>query len=365
MSTQRPKPESRRDVLKYFGLLAGAAALPASLRAFGTQMGFSSRLGPALSALPMDMAEATPLAAASLSPHRVALVKTTDRAAGVRQAIALLNPPSFSGKTVFIKPNYNTGDPAPASTDPVVLETLVQEIQQAGATAITVGDRSGMAATRAAMTQQQVFALAERYGFNALVFDDLGRDDWQYFEAAGTNWSQGFAIARPILNADAIVNVCCLKTHRFGGHFTLSLKNSIGMVARRVPGDGHDYMRELHRSANQRLMIAEVNRAYRPALVVVDGVDAFVGGGPEQGQKVRAGVMLASTDRIAIDAIGIALLRKLGTTRDVSSGSIWQQAQIRRAADLGLGATQPAQIELVTADGASAQMADEIRQFLT
>jgi uncharacterized protein (DUF362 family) len=26
-----------------------------------------------------------------------------------------------------------------------------------------------------------------------------------------------------------------LKTHRFGGHFTMSLKNSIGIIAKRVP----------------------------------------------------------------------------------------------------------------------------------
>lgn len=43
------------------------------------------------------------------------------------------------------------------------------------------------------------------------------------------------------------------------------------MVARKVPGDAHDYMRELHSSSSQRLMIAEVNRAYRPSLVVIDG----------------------------------------------------------------------------------------------
>ncbi|MGI8935625.1 MAG: DUF362 domain-containing protein, partial [Phormidesmis sp.] len=226
-------------------------------------------------------------------------------------------------------------------------------------------DRSGMAETRSAMQQMQVFTLAERYGFTPMVFDELGADDWQYFSAEGTNWSQGFAIAKPVLDADAVVNVCCLKTHRFGGHFTLSLKNAIGMVARRVPGDGHDYMRELHRSSNQRLMIAEVNRAYRPVLNLIDGVDAFVGGGPEQGQRVRAGVMLASTDRIAIDAVGIAILRMLGTTREVSSGSIWSQAQIRRAADLGLGAVSAEQIELVTADSSSAQMADQLRPFLS
>jgi uncharacterized protein (DUF362 family) len=181
----------------------------------------------------------------------------------------------------------------------------------------------------------------------------------------GTHWSQGFAIARPVLAADAIINACCLKTHRFGGHFTLSLKNTIGMVARYVPGDGHDYMGELHRSAHQRLMIAEVNRSYRPSLVVIDGVDAFVDGGPEQGRRVQAGVILASTDRIAIDAVGIAILRMLGTTPTVARGSIWEQAQIRRAADLGLGAIGPEQVEWVTADRASAQLVEQIRPFLT
>lgn len=357
---KEPNRSSRRSLLKYLGLLSSAAALPPVLKNIGAQ-----RQQTAKAAEPSEISATAPIIAASLNPHRVVLVKTTDRAAGVRRAIELLQPSSFSGKTVFIKPNYNTGDPAPAATDPAVLETLVQVMQAEGASAITVGDRSGMADTRSAMETMQVFALAQRYGFNPLVFDELGREDWQYFPAAGTSWSRGFAIARPVLNADAIVNVCCLKTHRFGGHFTLSLKNTIGMVARYVPGDGHDYMRELHRSANQRLMIAEVNQAYRPALIVIDGVDAFVGGGPEQGQRVRAGVILAATDRIAIDAVGIALLRKLGTTREVSNGSIWSQAQIRRAADLGLGAIGAAQVELITGDRASAQMADEVRPFLS
>ncbi|MGD1857823.1 MAG: DUF362 domain-containing protein [Leptolyngbyaceae cyanobacterium] len=357
MSFQNSKSPSRRGLLKYLGLLTGAAVLPAALKNVGASSPIEQL------ALPTEQ-PALSNSIAAASPHRVVLVKTTDRASGVRRAVELLQPASFSGKRVFIKPNYNTGDPAPAATDPVILETLVQTIQADGASTITVGDRSGMAETRRAMTQMQVFSLAQRYGFDTVVFDELGRDDWRYFPAAGTNWSKGFAIARPVLDADAIVNVCCLKTHRFGGHFTLSLKNTIGMVARYVPGDGHDYMRELHRSANQRLMIAEVNRSYRPALIVIDGVDAFVGGGPEQGQRVQTGVILAGTDRIAIDAVGIALLRKFGTTREVSAGSIWSQAQIRRAADLGLGATRAEQIALITPDQASTQLADDIRQFL-
>ncbi|MEO1444828.1 MAG: DUF362 domain-containing protein [Cyanobacteria bacterium J06635_11] len=361
MSDFFPPNSSRRKLLWRLGLISGAALIPGALRSV-----LSPTAGPSGSVLSLDaVAQPTLPAAAGLNPHRVVLVKTGDRAAGVSRLLELLQAPGFQDKRVFIKPNYNTGDPAPAATDPVVLEALVKEVQGAGASQVTVGDRSGMAETRSAMQQMQVFALADRYGFTPLVFDEMGRDDWQYFSGEGTNWSRGFAIARPVLAADAIINACCLKTHRFGGHFTLSLKNTIGMVARYVPGDGHDYMRELHRSSQQRLMIAEVNRAYRPALNIIDGVEAFVGGGPEQGDRVQAGVMLASTDRIAIDAVGIAILRMLGTTREVSNGSIWSQAQIRRAADLGLGAVRPEQVEIVTADSESRQMADKIRPFLT
>ncbi|MEQ9668610.1 hypothetical protein [Coleofasciculus sp. G2-EDA-02] len=75
--------------------------------------------------------------------------------------------------------------------------------------------------------------------------------------------------------------------------------------------------------------------------------------------------MLAGTDRVAVDAVAIAILRSLGTTDAVSSGSIWQLEQIQRAVELGLGASSAEQIELVTADSASQTMADQIRQLLT
>jgi len=160
------------------------------------------------------------------------------------------------------------------------------------------------------------------------------------------------------------VQTCCLKTHRYGGHFTLSLKNSVGLAAKRVPGDAYDYMRELHSSPDQRLMIAEINAAYRPDLVVLDGVEAFVTGGPDTGKLVKAGVVLAGTDRIAIDAVGVALLRHFGTTPEVSRGAIFEQEQIARAVQLGLGVAGPRQIELVTGDAASAEYARKIRAIL-
>ena len=52
---------------------------------------------------------------------------------------------------------------------------------------------------------------------------------------------------------------------------------------------------------------------------------------------IREGVILAGTDRIAVDAVGVAILRHFGTTPEVSRGTIFEQEQIARAVELGLG----------------------------
>jgi uncharacterized protein (DUF362 family) len=295
---------------------------------------------------------------------QVALVKTKDRASGVRRVIEMLGFDGVSGRSVFLKPNYNSADPAPGSTHPDVLGTLVMELRARGATRITVGDRSGMGDTRQVMERLGVFRLAGALGFEPLVFDELHADQWVAVDAPDSHWSRGFAIARPVLEADVVVQTCCLKTHQYGGHFTLSLKNSVGFAAKTVPGQPYDYMNELHQSRHQRLMIAEINVAYEPALIVMDGVEAFVTGGPATGKKVSADIVLAGTDRVAIDAVGVALLRKYGTTRVVSKGDIFNQPQIRRAVELGLGVEGPDQIELITDDRTSATAAAEIQELL-
>jgi uncharacterized protein (DUF362 family) len=227
-----------------------------------------------------------------------------------------------------------------------------------------VGDRSGMGQTRAVMEQLGIFRMAEELGFNTVVFDELTADNWVLQHLPGSHWQQGFALPRPVLEADGIIQTCCLKTHRYGGHFTLSLKNSVGLAAKRLPGEDYNFMNELHGSAHQRRMIAEINAVYQPDLVVLDGVEAFVDGGPAQGKKVNANVILAGTDRVAVDAVGVALLRYFGTTEVVSQGAIFEQEQITRAVELGIGVDSPAKIELVTGDPASTAYAKQIQEIL-
>jgi uncharacterized protein (DUF362 family) len=210
------------------------------------------------------------------------------------------------------------------------------------------------------MEKKGIFKLAQELSFNILNLEEIGPEGWSKIEPEGSHWSQGFHFARIYLEAESIVQTCCLKTHAYGGHFTLSLKNAVGLV----PLAGYLYMRELHSSPYQRQMIAEINTAYSPDLVVLDGVEAFVDGGPARGTKVEAGVMLAGTDRVAIDAVGVAILRLLGTTPEVNRGSIFEQEQIARAAELGLGVSSAKDIQLITGDAKSEAFAAQVRDIL-
>jgi uncharacterized protein (DUF362 family) len=295
---------------------------------------------------------------------RVAFVKTSDRAAGVARAIDLLELKKFDGKDIFIKPNFNSADSTPGSTSEDTLAAIVKKLKMMSAGPLTIGDRSGMGNTREVMDQKHAFTLGKELGAKVVVFDELSRDDWEPLKPSDSHWQQGFALPRLVRQAGGIVQTCCLKTHRFGGHFTLSLKNSVGLAAKTIPGNPYNFMRELHSSPDQRRMIAEINASYKPDLIVLDGIQAFTTGGPDKGTEVNSQVILAGTDRIAIDAVGVALLRHFGTTAEVSRGTIFEQEQIARAVQLGLGASSPKQIELVTGDRESAEYAKHIRAIL-
>ncbi|MBI3086962.1 MAG: DUF362 domain-containing protein [candidate division NC10 bacterium] len=302
-------------------------------------------------------------ARAAVSP--VYLVRTTDRAEGIRRGLAALGFPPARGKRVAIKPNFNSADEFPASTHLDTIGALVRQFQAAGAGQITVADRSGMGNTRRVMEQKGVFAQARRMGFQAVVLDETPMNGWIEERLPGGHWSRGVLFPRLLQEADLLVQTCCLKTHRYGGHFTLSLKNSVGMVAKDSPRDHYNYMSELHGSAYQRQMIAEINQLYRPAMVVMDGLEGFTDGGPESGTLVTPQVMVLGSDRVALDAVGVAILRMHGGNATISRGRIFEQEQIARAAQLGLGARAPEQIDLVADDPESQRLAERVRQILT
>jgi uncharacterized protein (DUF362 family) len=140
----------------------------------------------------------------------------------------------------------------------------------------------------------------------------------------------------------------------------MALKLAVGIVPKTI----NNSMQELHGSAHMNKMIAEINAAYTPDLIVLDAMEAFVEAGPMTEKRKRADLFLAGTDRIAIDAVGIAILKDLGSTPEIMNTPIFEQEQIARAVELRLGVSDPEQIELVTGDPASEEYAKTVRSIL-
>jgi uncharacterized protein (DUF362 family) len=324
---------NRRDFLKYSGVAGGVLLL-------GAHEGWSL--------------EST--------KSRVTILNTQDRQTGVGQSIKALNINPVKNKDVLIKPNFNTADACPGSTHNDTLVALVEEMWEMGARSIRVGERS-YPPTNEVMEEKGILPLMEKLDVKIIDFDGLGEKDWVLVEPEDSHWRKGFRVARPVLEADCLVSTCCLKTHRYGGVFTMSLKNHVGVVP--TSRHGYSYMKELHESPNQRKMIAEINIPFTPDLVVLDGVDAFVDGGPMSGKRAKGNVFLAATDCVAIDAVGVAVLKHLGSNDAIMEQKIFDQEQIARAAELELGARAPSQIDIVPANEESLDYRDRVADILS
>ena len=292
---------------------------------------------------------------------KVAFVKSEDRSQGVKASIEGLQSNPAKGKHVLIKPNFNTADACPGSTHNDTLVALVDELWAMGARSITVGERS-YPPTMRVMEEKGILPLLKAKEVRIISFDDLKEEDWVEFRPKDSHWPNGFRIARPIIEAECLIGTCCLKTHQYGGVFSMSLKLHVGVVP--TSRHGFSYMSELHGSPRQRQMIAEINAPFQPQLIVLDGIDAFVDGGPMSGKRAKGNVFLASADRVAIDAVGVAVLKVLGSNKAIMNAKIFDQEQIARAAELGLGASSPSAIELLPANAESTEYCATVQEML-
>lgn len=289
---------------------------------------------------------------------RVALISGADRWTGIPAALDLLGVNPVAGKKVLLKPNFNTADPFPAGTHNDTLRALARKLKAMGAAAITIGERCGPPETAEVLADKGIPQLCREEGLGLVNFEELPDSEWVRVRPAGSHWRDGFEVARPVLEAECVVATCCLKTHGYGGVFTMSLKLAVGITRKRN-------MTELHTSPfSMRKMIAEINQAYRPELLVMDGLEAFTDGGPAHGTLKRPGVILATTDRVALDALGLAVLKEAGSNRKIMETPIFAQEQIARAVELGLGVASPLDIEIVTGDERSRSHAEKLQAIL-
>lgn len=336
---------SRRDLLGRLGFGAGLYAAIA--------MAPRSLLGTLLFEPTAPLVEPKPLPAnpfVSGSRSLVAIVHGHDPltmlTAGLEQLGGWGRLP-VQGKRVLIKPNVVNDRPPPSTTNPLVVEAVIQSVRSAGAAEVIVADSSGLIRfpTKTNLEATGMRAAAARQGATVLALEDL---DWVAVEPPSATVLRRYFVSKPLYEADLVINVPVIKTHRFA-HYSCSLKNWVGIVhPRNRPSvtflSGHWHER-----------IAELNLAVHPHLTVADGTKVMIEGGPTSGTSAQADLLLISGDRVALDVVALALLRSYGRWPKIMEGSPWEQRQIKRAIELGLGAIGPEHLTLspVSTEGES------------
>jgi uncharacterized protein (DUF362 family) len=275
---------------------------------------------------------------------KVFVVKADDREAGLEALLEMTDLSFAEGRDVTLKPNFNSSQPFPGSTHDDTIRGVSVGLKAAGCGSIALSESSGPSGTANVIGQKGTLGLCDELGIQFVNFDNLPDAEWESFEFDGMSWPSPLAIPKVMRDDHAVVLLPCCKTHQFGGHFTMALKLAVGLIKR-------PRRMSMHRSPNIRALVAEINMGFAVDLVVMDALSCFVSGGPDTGKTEHPGLLLASADRVAIDAVGLAVLARAGSAVTANK-KIFGQDQIVRAAELGLGAGAPDQIELIGDDTA-------------
>jgi uncharacterized protein (DUF362 family) len=256
-----------------------------------------------------------------------------DKAVGLLGGFSAFIEP---GDTVTIKPNLNTADPYPASSDPLFIKALGEAILQAGAATLKIMDSSTIrTSTRKVAEKIGLTPVAEELGAELIFLDE---HPWVGQRLPRAEYLTSCDIGEPVMSMGKLVLAPCLKTHRLA-RFTGAMKLVVGLMK-------HSHrVRKLHlRKLQQK--VADLASYFEPALVVMDAREVFVTGGPTNGQREHPGVILASPDMVAIDAIGVEILQGYKAKNKLNL-PVWELPQFKHAAKLRLGAQSEDDIQLL------------------
>jgi uncharacterized protein (DUF362 family) len=227
------------------------------------------------------------------------------------------------GDEVLLKPNFNTGDAPPGSSDPDFVKAVIELLYAHGVSKVVLGESSMFSlSTRKVLKDTGMLQKAEEAGAEFVPFDE---DKWVKVNTGGKYLSK-VSLPERALEVKKLVYVCCMKTHRWA-QFTLSLKLAVGFMK---PSE-----RMMLHARNLEEKIADLNLVVHPDLIIMDGRKCFISGGPACGELRKPNVILASGDRIATD---VEALKVIESFEDSSlTDDPWSYTQIRRAVELGIG----------------------------
>ena len=198
------------------------------------------------------------------------------------------------GMRVLLKPNLlSAAEPELAvTTHPAVVRVVAELVQEAGGTVLVGDSPSGPIENNPPVWRQSgVGQAAAQVGATVVPFDGV---TWKRLNATD------YFVARPVLEADLVINLPKLKTHAFA-LYTGAVKNLFGVI----PGNRK---REVHARApgiqEFSEALVDVVELVRPRLTIMDAVLGQEGNGPgKSGTPRHYGRVAASEDPVALDAV--------------------------------------------------------------
>lgn len=267
----------------------------------------------------------------------------------LREAIDLIG--GLSGKIrrgdhVVLKPNLFAPYPPPISVDRRVVASMVKLVREAGAKRVTVIEgvsvgtlikrvrpattSCGMARGFKTIETMQLLGIkraVEEAGGEVVGVEDAEKTE---VDIKGGIALHRVNYPRVVLEADCFINIPAMKTHTMT-MVTLSIKNLQGLLDEK--GRYFSHRDDMHQH------MVDISKIRKPDLILLDGLLGMDGmGAGEAGNPVEMGLIMASTDTVALDAIA-SICMGIDNPMVVST--------TRLAAHDGLGIANPMLIEVV------------------
>lgn len=194
--------------------------------------------------------------------------------------------------TVLVKPNlitshtYETG----VTTDPMVVEAVINKVQELDKKAIIVETEGGITSPDEAIHATGMMEVIERLGAEYVNMRKL--KDKVELEVDEPRKIKKFKVAK-MATENAIITVPTMKLLHHTV-ITMGLKNMFGMLTTRKK-----YPMHRHGMNN---VIYDIVKTLPPHISVIDGFYGKEGKGPWQGNPVKMDTIIASTDAVAADA---------------------------------------------------------------
>jgi uncharacterized protein (DUF362 family) len=247
----------------------------------------------------------------------IALVSGEDRYGNIAEALNSLKLEELrNARKILVKPNFTAMKRSEANTHKDALKAVLDFLVKMGKEEVVVGDGSGDAyylggTTEDAFRRAGVDELCREYG---VELRDFNRGEYAELMDVKTNLGNArMRVVKDLFLYDYIISLTLPKTHDYA-LATLSLKNMMGVIhpADRLKVHGVRVVVDalLYESCVRLININlfEFFKKVKPDLSVIDGLYGMEGEGPVNGEMVKCGWALASTNPLLADVVGVKLM---------------------------------------------------------